>query len=204
LPWPGRPGDRRICRAGHCAELSGPGSGVARPAGRRNRRLPDVQRPRRVALGRRSARRGTRSTDSRPRSHLTPRDDQQSVYYTTGFRRRPDMDPGRESEPGAPPTREGPGWDLACPGRPRQTPDTDRVRATSTALASARSDAPIPAADPVDDQAAVFLGCLLPREVTGVEGMGHAVREQVVEVLVVRPRHEVIVAPGEDLRWRGD
>src|SRR6185437_9552685 len=66
------------------------------------------------------------------------------------------------------------------------------------------SDAPIPAADPVDDQAAVFLGCLLPREVTGVEGMGLAVGEQVVEVLVVRPRHEVIVAPGEDLRWRGD
>src|SRR6266545_7500017 len=58
----------------------------------------------------------------------------------------------------------------------------------------ARCDAPIPAADPVDDQAAVFLGCLLPREVTGVERMDLAVGEEVVEVLVVRPRHEVVVA----------
>jgi hypothetical protein len=33
---------------------------------------------------------------------------------------------------------------------------------------------------------------LLPREVTGVERMDLAVGEEVVEVLVVRPRHEVI------------
>ena len=68
----------------------------------------------------------------------------------------------------------------------------------------ARSDPPGSAADPVGDQAAVFLGCLLPCEVTGVEGMNFAVGEEVVEVLVVRPRHELIVAPGEVLRWRGD
>src|SRR5438552_12984551 len=37
------------------------------------------------------------------------------------------------------------------------------------ALGLARCDAPIPAADPVDDQTAVVLGCLLPREVTRVE-----------------------------------
>src|SRR6266540_5854734 len=68
----------------------------------------------------------------------------------------------------------------------------------------ARHDAPIPAADPVDDKAAVLLRCLLPREVTRVERMDLAVGEEVVEVLVVRPRHEVIVAPGHDLGWRGD
>src|SRR6266567_5696912 len=68
----------------------------------------------------------------------------------------------------------------------------------------ARCDAPITAADPVDDQAAVFPGCLLPREVTRVEGMDLAAGEEVVEVLVVRPRHEVIVAPGHDLGRRGD
>ena len=39
---------------------------------------------------------------------------------------------------------------------------------------------------------------------TGVEGMDLAVGEAVVEVLVVRPRHEVIVAPGHDLGRRGD
>src|SRR6476661_4461174 len=109
-----------------------------------------------------------------------------------------------------------PWWGSCLPGTTRQTLDTDRVRATSTktsgrsaaptatALASARSDAPIPPTHPVDDQAGVFLGCLLPREVTGVEGMGLAVGEEVVEVLVVRPRHEIIVAPGEDLRWCDD
>jgi hypothetical protein len=37
-----------------------------------------------------------------------------------------------------------------------------------------------------DEEAAVFLRCLLPREVTGVERMDLAVREEVVEVLVVR------------------
>src|SRR6266581_5386430 len=68
----------------------------------------------------------------------------------------------------------------------------------------ARCDAPITAADPVDDQAAVFPGCLLPREVTRVEGMDLAAGEEVVEVLVVRPRHEVIVTPGYDLGRRGD
>src|SRR4051812_48688485 len=60
---------------------------------------------------------------------------------------------------------------------------------------SARSDAPVSAADPVDDEAAVFVRCLLPGEVTGLERVDLAVREEVVEVLVVRPRHELIVAP---------
>jgi hypothetical protein len=34
--------------------------------------------------------------------------------------------------------------------------------------------------------------------------MDLAVGEEVVEVLIVRPRHEVIVAPGHDLGRRGD
>ena len=42
-----------------------------------------------------------------------------------------------------------------------------------------------PFADPIDHQAAVFVGCLLPREVTGVERMDLAVREKIIEVLVV-------------------
>jgi hypothetical protein len=37
---------------------------------------------------------------------------------------------------------------------------------------------------------------LLPREVASVEGTDLDAGEEVVEVLVVRPRHEVIVAPG--------
>src|SRR6185437_16092408 len=63
----------------------------------------------------------------------------------------------------------------------------------------ARSDAPVSAADPIDDEAAVFVRCLLPGEVAGVEWMDLAVGEEVVEVLVVRPRHEVVVSPGDDL-----
>src|SRR5439155_18924201 len=54
------------------------------------------------------------------------------------------------------------------------------------------------------DEAAVFLRCLLPSEVTRVEGMYLAVREKVVEVLVVRPRDEIVVASGHDLGRRGD
>jgi DNA-binding CsgD family transcriptional regulator len=68
----------------------------------------------------------------------------------------------------------------------------------------ARRDAAVPAADPVGDQAAVLPGRLLPREVTCVERMNLAVGEEVVEVLVVRPRHKVIVAPGHDLGRRGN
>jgi hypothetical protein len=54
-------------------------------------------------------------------------------------------------------------------------------------------DAPIPAADPVGDQPTVFFRCLLPCEVTGVERVNLAVREELVEILVVRPRHELVV-----------
>src|SRR6185437_12971540 len=68
----------------------------------------------------------------------------------------------------------------------------------------ARRDVSVPAHDPVDDQAAVFLSCLLPREVTRLEGMNFAVGEKFVEVLIVRPGDKVVVAPGEDLGWRGD
>src|SRR5690242_14209062 len=68
----------------------------------------------------------------------------------------------------------------------------------------ARGDAPIPAADPVHGQAAVFSGCLLPREVARLKKMDLAVGEEVVEVLVVRPRYEVIVAPGHDPGRRGE
>src|SRR6266446_3597692 len=71
-------------------------------------------------------------------------------------------------------------------------------------IALARDDAAVAAAHPVGDQSAVFLRCLLPREVTGVEGMDHAVGEEIVEVLVVRPRHEVVVAARHDLGRRGD
>jgi len=68
----------------------------------------------------------------------------------------------------------------------------------------ARSDASIPATDPLGDQAAVLLGRLLPCEMTGVETMNRAVREEVVEVLVVRLWHQVILAAGQDLGRRGD
>jgi hypothetical protein len=37
-----------------------------------------------------------------------------------------------------------------------------------------------------------------------VEGMDLAVRQEVVQELVVRPRHEVVVTPGNDLGRRGD
>ena len=54
--------------------------------------------------------------------------------------------------------------------------------------------APVPAAHPVGDKATVFLRYLFPGEASGVERMDLAVGNEVVEVLVVRPRHEVIVA----------
>src|SRR5258708_39805825 len=56
-------------------------------------------------------------------------------------------------------------------------------------------DAPIPAADPVGDQPAVLLRRLLPCEVTGVEGGNLAVRQELVEILVVRPRPQLLVPP---------
>ena len=37
------------------------------------------------------------------------------------------------------------------------------------------AEAPVSSRDPVDDEAAVFLGCFLPGEVAGVEGMAFAV-----------------------------
>ena len=51
-------------------------------------------------------------------------------------------------------------------GRALQGRETDHL---------AGDDAPVAAADPVDDQAAVLLRRLLPREVTGGEGMDLAV-----------------------------
>jgi len=68
----------------------------------------------------------------------------------------------------------------------------------------AGSDAPISPADPIGDYAGVLLGRLLPREMTGIERMNLAVREEIVEELVVLPRHKVIIASGEDLGRRGD
>ncbi len=87
-----------------------------------------------------------------------------------------------------------------------------RLRANAAASSSsradirqlARSDPPISASYPIGDRAAVFLTRLFPREVTGVERMDLAVREEVVQELVVRPRHEVIIATGEDLGRRSD
>jgi hypothetical protein len=52
----------------------------------------------------------------------------------------------------------------------------------------------ISAADPVDYEAAVFVRCLFPREVTGVERVDLAVREEVVEVLVGARRRDRRVA----------
>ena len=66
----------------------------------------------------------------------------------------------------------------------------------------ARSDASIPATDPLGDQADVLLGRLLRREMTGVERMNLVVRKDLVEVLVVRPRNEVITASGDRI-WVG-
>jgi hypothetical protein len=60
-------------------------------------------------------------------------------------------------------------------------------------------DALIPAADPVGDQPAVLLRCLLPCEMTGVKRVNLAVRQKLVEILVVRPRHEVVVLACHDL-----
>src|SRR6266542_1852253 len=65
-------------------------------------------------------------------------------------------------------------------------------------------DAPISAADPVGDQPAVLLRCLLPCEVTGVERVNLAVREELAEILVVRPRHELVVLACHDLGRGGD
>ena len=50
-------------------------------------------------------------------------------------------------------------------------------------------------ADPIGDQAAVFVGCLFRCDVARVEGVDLAVGEEVVEVLVAQPGDEVIVAP---------
>ena len=55
------------------------------------------------------------------------------------------------------------------------------------------------AADPVDDETAVVIGRLLPREVAGIERVDLAVGQQVGEVFVVGPGHEVVVASGDDL-----
>ena len=71
--------------------------------------------------------------------------------------------------------------------------DTPRTRED---LAAAGAYA---AADPVNDKSTVLVRCLFPGEVSGVERMDLAVREEVVEILVVRPGHEVIVAAGDDL-----
>src|SRR6266699_2229508 len=60
-------------------------------------------------------------------------------------------------------------------------------------------DAPVPAADPLGDQPPVLFRGLLPCEVTGVERVNLAVREELAEVLVVRPRHELVVPACHDL-----
>src|SRR5260370_16479915 len=46
---------------------------------------------------------------------------------------------------------------------------------------------------------AVLLRCLLPCEMTGVERVDLAVRQELAEILVVRPRHELVVPAGYDL-----
>jgi len=91
-------------------------------------------------------------------------------------------------------------WPAAMPQHNRRYQPDPRSRIWHLA----RSDAPISPADPIGDHAGVLLGRLLPREVTGVERMNLGVRDEVVEVLVVRPRHKVVIASGEDLGRRGD
>src|SRR5258706_7388753 len=48
------------------------------------------------------------------------------------------------------------------------------------------------AADPVGDPPAVLFRCLLPCEVTRVEGVNLAGGEELVGILVVLPRHELV------------
>src|SRR4029077_18495226 len=47
-------------------------------------------------------------------------------------------------------------------------------------------------------------GCSLTRRMAGAGESDVAVREEVAEVLVVRPRHEVVAVPSHDLARRGD
>ncbi len=54
------------------------------------------------------------------------------------------------------------------------------------------------ASDPLHDETAVLIGRLLPREVAGIKRVDLAVGQQVGEVLVVGPRHQVVVASGDD------
>src|SRR5258705_12906726 len=61
-----------------------------------------------------------------------------------------------------------------------------------------------PAVNPVHNKAAIFLRRLLPSKVTGIEGVNLAVGHKLVDVLVVRPRNEIIVATCDDLGRRGD
>src|SRR5580704_18318333 len=70
--------------------------------------------------------------------------------------------------------------------------------------ALAAYDAPIPAADPLGDQPAVLFRRLFPCEVTGIERVNLAVREELVEILVVRPRHQLVVPACHDLGRGGD
>src|SRR5258708_4080340 len=63
---------------------------------------------------------------------------------------------------------------------------------------------PIATPHPVGDQTSRGLPCFLPGEVTSLESMDLAVRKDVCEVLVVRPRHDVVVASREDLGGRRD
>ena len=67
---------------------------------------------------------------------------------------------------------------------------------------SSRSDALVSAADPIGDQVAVLLARLLPCELTCGERMDLAVREEVMQLLVVRPWHEVIIATRDNLGRR--
>ena len=53
------------------------------------------------------------------------------------------------------------------------------------------SGAQVPTVNPVHNQAAIFLRRPLPSKVTGIEGVNLAVGHKLVDVLVVRPRHEI-------------
>jgi hypothetical protein len=58
----------------------------------------------------------------------------------------------------------------------------------------------VPPGDPFRNEAPVLAGRFLPRKVTSIEAVGDAVGHSVRQVLVVRPRYEVVVVSGEDQR----
>src|SRR3954451_22210865 len=88
---------------------------------------------------------------------------------------------------------------------PRNQPEFNKLFPASEGSGRHRATEPLEAAgDPLHDEAAVFIGRLLPCEVAGIQWVDLAVGQQVGEVLVVGPRHQVVLASGDDLSRRRD